>query len=54
MFCRSKLMLSGIPHEVFEAGVASGELHAGLRLTNAKGRPVTARLVPPEVEWTSG
>ena len=53
MFCRSKLMLSGIPQDVFEAGIASGILRARLSLTNAKGGPVTARLVPPAVEWTA-
>jgi hypothetical protein len=54
MFCRSKLMLSGIPQDVFEAGIASGALRARLGLTNAKGNPVTARLLPPAVEWTAG
>ncbi|MEY9860392.1 hypothetical protein ABH935_006029 [Catenulispora sp. GAS73] len=54
MFCRAKLMLSGIPQDVFEAGVAAGRLSARCGLTNAKGNPVTARLVPPAVEWTAG
>ncbi|WP_194921182.1 DUF5990 family protein [Catenulispora rubra] len=54
MFCRAKLMLSGIPQDVYEAGVASGALLARCGLTNAKGNPVTARLVPPAVEWTAG
>ncbi|MEY9932011.1 hypothetical protein ABH926_006660 [Catenulispora sp. GP43] len=54
MFCRSKLMLSGIPQEVYEAGVAAGALRARFGLTNAKGQPVTARLLPPAVEWTAG
>lgn len=54
MFCRSKLMLSGIPQDVYEAGIASGTLRASLGLTNAKGNPVTARLLPPAVEWTAG
>src|SRR4051812_36901050 len=35
MFCRSKLMLSGIPAEVFAAGIESGVLHARVRLTDA-------------------
>ncbi|MBS2553210.1 hypothetical protein KGQ19_40795 [Catenulispora sp. NL8] len=54
MFCRSKLMLSGIPRDVFEAGIASGTLRARLGLTDAKGQPLTARVLPPEVEWTAG
>jgi hypothetical protein len=54
MFRRSKLMLSGIPRDVLDAGIASGVLRARLRLTDGKGQPICARLVPPEVEWTSG
>lgn len=54
MFCRSKLMLSGIPQDVFDAALASGVLRARLSLTNADGGPVAARLAPPAVEWTSG
>ena len=52
MFCRSKLMISGIPDDVYEAAAASGSLRARFALTNAKGNPVTARLVPPAVEWS--
>ncbi|MEZ0115278.1 hypothetical protein ABH920_009313 [Catenulispora sp. EB89] len=54
MYCRSKLMLFGIPQDVFEAGVASGRLLARFGLTDAKGNPVVARLLPPAVEWTAG
>jgi len=54
MFCRSKLMLSGIPDDVLEAAITAGTLRARLGLTNAKGGPVTARLLPPAVEWTAG
>jgi hypothetical protein len=54
MFCRSKLMLSGIPQQVYDAAVDTGTLVARLGLTNAKGNPVTARLVPPAVEWSAG
>lgn len=54
MFRRSKLMLSGIPQDVYEAGIATGVLRARLALRDAKGDPVTARLVPPAVEWSAG
>lgn len=54
MFRRSKLMLSGIPQDVLDAGIASGVLRARVRLTDGKGQPICARLVPPEVEWTAG
>jgi hypothetical protein len=54
MFRRSKLMLSGIPAEVLAAGVESGVLHARVRLTDAKGQPIAARILPPTVEWTAG
>jgi hypothetical protein len=53
MFRRAKLMLSGIPEDVFEAGIASGTLRARVPLTDAKGQPVSARLVPPTVEWSA-
>lgn len=54
MFCRAKLMLFGIPQDVYEAGITSGALCARLGLTDAQGKPVTARLLPPAVEWTAG
>ena len=54
MFCRAKLMLFGIPQDVYEAGITSGALCARLGLTDAQGKPVTARLLPPSVEWTAG
>lgn len=54
MFCRSKLMFSAIPPEVYEAAVAAGALRAQFPLTDDKGQPITARLLPPAVEWTAG
>ncbi|GAA1969846.1 DUF5990 family protein [Catenulispora subtropica] len=54
MFRRSKLMLSGIPEDVLAAGVEAGVLRARVRLTDAEGQPVSARLLPPEVEWSAG
>jgi hypothetical protein len=54
MFRRSKLMVAGIPPDVLDAGIAAGRLTARLRLTDGKGQPICARLVPPEVEWNSG
>ena len=53
MFCRSKLMLSGIPQDVYGAAIASGALRARLGLTNAKGGPVVARILPPAVQWSA-
>ena len=53
MFCRSKLMLSGIPQDVYDAATASGTLRVSLGLTNAKGGPVVARLLPPAVQWSA-
>lgn len=54
MFCRSKLMIAGIPQDVFDAGITAGALRARLGLTGRKGGPVVARLLPPAVEWTVG
>ncbi|NUP45805.1 MAG: monooxygenase [Catenulispora sp.] len=54
MFRRSKLMLEAIPDGVLEAAVESGVLHARVHLTDAKGQPISARLVPPKVEWSAG
>jgi hypothetical protein len=51
MFRRAKVMLSGIPQDVFEAGIASGALRARLRLTDDEGQPICARLLPPDVQW---
>lgn len=34
-------------------GDAAGTLRARMGLTNAKGQPRTARVLPPEVEWTA-
>ncbi|GAA2029359.1 hypothetical protein GCM10009839_31120 [Catenulispora yoronensis] len=53
MFRRAKLMMSGIPEEVLAAGVESGVLRVRLGLTDAKGMPVCARLLPPDVEWSA-
>lgn len=53
MFCRSKLMLSGIPQDVYDAAITSGTLRVGLALTNAKGGPAVARLLPPAVHWSA-
>lgn len=54
MFRRSKLMLEAIPEGVLDAAIESGVLHARVHLTDAKGQPISARLVPPNVEWSAG
>ncbi|MGW4567094.1 DUF5990 family protein [Streptomyces sp. NPDC004561] len=54
MFRRAKLMLAGVPSEVLAEARKRGVLVARLALTDAKGRPVCGRVVPPAVEWTAG
>jgi hypothetical protein len=53
MFRRAKLMLAAIPPEVAAAAVRTGRLTGRLGLTDAKGRPLCARVVPPAITWTS-
>ena len=54
MFRRAKLMLGAIDPDVLAAAVASGRLTGRLGLTDAKGHPQCARVVPPAVRWTAG
>jgi Family of unknown function (DUF5990) len=54
MFRRAKLMLGAIDPDVLAAAVASGRLTGRLGLTDAKGHPLCARVVPPAVRWTAG
>lgn len=53
MFRRAKLLLGAVPPEVLAAAVRSGRLTGRLGLTDAKGHPLCARVVPPTVRWTA-
>lgn len=53
MFRRAKLMFADIGADVLEAAARSGHLTARLPLSDAKGRPLCARVRPPVVEWSA-
>jgi hypothetical protein len=53
MFRRGKLMLSAVSPHVLAEAVERGQLRARLTMTDEKGHPVCARLVPPHVQWTA-
>lgn len=53
MFRRAKLMLGAIAPEVLAEAVRTGRLTGRLGLTDAKGHPTCARVVPPAVEWSA-
>jgi hypothetical protein len=53
MFRRAKLMFDDIGQDLLAAAAASGHLTARLRLTDAKGYPVCARVRPPLIEWSA-
>lgn len=53
MFRRGKLMLDAVPPSLLAQAVEHGQLRARLTLTDAKGQPVCARLVPPLVQWSA-
>lgn len=52
MFRRAKLLLTAVPADVLTAAAASGRLTGALGLTDAKGHPLCARVVPPAITWT--
>lgn len=54
MFRRAKLMLDAVPPGVLRAAGRSGRLVGRLRLTDAGGRPLCARVQPPWIEWVAG
>jgi hypothetical protein len=54
MFRRAKVMLGAIDPDVLAAAVRSGRLTGTLGLTDAKGHPTCARVVPPAVRWAAG
>jgi hypothetical protein len=51
MFRRAKLMLDAVPGAVAEAAARDGLLVGRLGLTDARGLPLCARVVPPAVVW---
>jgi hypothetical protein len=53
MFRRAKLRLDGVPAQVAEEAAASGELHARLGLTDARGGPLCASVLPPRIRWSA-
>jgi hypothetical protein len=53
LFRRAKLMLGAIDPMTVEAAVRSGRLLGRLRLTDAKGHPLCARVQPPLIEWSA-
>ena len=54
MFRRAKLMLDAVPAAVGEAAARDGLLVGRLGLTDARGMPLCARVVPPAVVWSAG
>ena len=53
VFRRAKLMLDAVPAEVLDTAVREGLLVGRLRLTDARGNPLCARVVPPQIAWTA-
>jgi Family of unknown function (DUF5990) len=54
LFRRAKLLLAAVPPDVAAVALRTGLLTARLPLTDAKGHPLCARVVPPLVTWTAG
>jgi len=53
MFRRAKLMLDAVPADVLDAAVREGLLAGRLGLTDGRGHPLCARVVPPRITWTA-
>ena len=53
LFRRAKLWLAAVPAEVLGAALDTGLLLGRLPLTDAKGHPLCARVVPPLISWTA-
>ena len=53
MFRRAKLMLDAMPAEVLDAAERTGLLVGRLGLTDARGGPLCARVVPPRIIWAA-
>ncbi|GCE00101.1 DUF5990 family protein [Embleya hyalina] len=54
MFRRAKLMLAAVPDDALTRAATSGVLTAHLALTDTRGEPVCARIVPPGITWSYG
>ncbi len=53
MFRRAKLVLAEVPADVLASARTSGMLFGALGLTDGKGHPLCARVVPPTIHWSS-
>lgn len=53
MFRRAKLMLQAVPADVLDRAARDGLLVGRLGLTDARGLPLCARVVPPRITWTA-
>jgi len=53
MFRRGKLLLGAVSPTVLAEAARRGQLRARLTMTDEKGHPVCARLVPPRVQWSA-
>jgi hypothetical protein len=53
MFRRAKLFLADVEPVVLAAAERSGVLVGRLRLTDAKGHPICARVKPPQITWSA-
>ncbi|MBF9068963.1 DUF5990 family protein [Streptacidiphilus fuscans] len=53
LFRRAKIMLSGVPADVLADALRRGALVGRLPLTDPKGNPLCARVVPPLIEWSA-
>jgi hypothetical protein len=53
MFRRAKIALDAVPPDVLAKAVKSGTLVGRVGLTDHKGNPRCAAIVPPVIEWTA-
>lgn len=53
MFRRAKLRLDGVPEPVLEDSFDSGVLVGRLGLTDSKGHPLCASVLPPLIAWSA-
>jgi hypothetical protein len=53
MFRRAKLILEAVPADVLGAAVREGLLVGRLGLTDGRGHPLCARVVPPHIDWSA-
>jgi hypothetical protein len=53
MFRRAKLMLDGVPADIWATALESGQLTGTVHLTDGKGMPRCAAVRPPAIEWSN-